>query len=123
MVNCTEYIPLVTVLIGIKHVIGLNGIYIVRIPDNQYKIQASFWRKKRRENAANLTNNKGFLHNSSRGTDCGSKKGFPPSNQQLITRTLLILKNTDTFFSTSFSRINKITLSELKKYSLYQVSQ
>ena len=43
-----------SVLIVIKHVIGTN---IVRIPDNQYKIQALFWREKRREfgakNAAN----------------------------------------------------------------------
>ena len=43
-----------SVLIVIKHVIATN---IVRIPDNQYKIQALFWREKRREfgakNAAN----------------------------------------------------------------------
>ena len=38
LVNYTEYNPLVSALIDIKPVIGLNGINIVRIPDNQYKL-------------------------------------------------------------------------------------
>ena len=45
LVNCTEYIPVVSVLIDIKPVIGLTGTDIVRIPDNQYKLQAPFCRE------------------------------------------------------------------------------